>query len=548
MIDTDMLIAQRRKLLPGNSLRARLLLFMALGALMSLFILGSLGYMAVRQTLDRSLEQREVLARVTAAHLEGVLEVNLRYLADFGGPAMDIEDTSDIPGREALRNLYFQSLFDDRVFLLDPQGVLLLSEPQELAPGQEDFSALPYFREARDNKRLTVSSVHYRQPGDRPVVSAVAPLRTRAGRLVGWVGGSIDLTGLGLARIIAPARLGETGHVEVVDSTGVVLASTRPDLLLAESDHGQILAGLIATRESAVRTCHSCHLNGGTSQRETDVMAFVPLTTIPWGVSIRQSEAEALAPVRSLQQRFILFGGLLLLLNIVLAYGISRGVVNPVRTLTSSARRLAQGELNDPIPPLGNDEVGVLGASLESMRQRLQASLETIQEWNKVLEARVAERAHRLEEAQVDREHLLQRLISAQEEERKRVARELHDEVSQNILTLALALDQLANGSKQGADTLSGPFAEMKALALRTHDSVRRLILALRPSVLDDLGLVAAMQWWAENRLERQGVKVHWDLPELVVTMSGAHPISSTEPTCLEPLLFSEVAYPYSGT
>lgn len=78
-----------------------------------------------------------------------------------------------------------------------------------------------------------------------------------------------------------------------------------------------------------------------------------------------------------------------------------------------------------------------------------------------------------MEEAQTDRERLLQRLISAQEEERKRVARELHDEVSQNIATLALALDRMAGESWQGSGPLAESSTEMKALAIRTQDAVR---------------------------------------------------------------------------
>ncbi len=73
---------------------------MALGTLFGLVILGSPGYLAVRQTLDRSLEQRKVLAHITAAHLEAVLEQNLRYLANFGGPALNLEDVDHAPERE----------------------------------------------------------------------------------------------------------------------------------------------------------------------------------------------------------------------------------------------------------------------------------------------------------------------------------------------------------------------------------------------------------------------------------------------------------------
>ncbi len=506
-------MTKRWKYPAGSSLQLRLLYFVALGTLLSLAILGTLGYLAVRQAVGRSLEERRVLARFAATHLESVLEKNVQYLSNFSRPYFDLENGDLALERQALRDLYFQSIFDSQVYLLDPQGALLLAEPGEAGQGKEDFASMPFFQQARREGRWTISTVYYLEPGQRPVISVIAPLRNRAGTVAGWVGGSIDLTGPGLTRLMEPADLAKTGYVEVVDNTGIVLASTRPELLLTSSDHGQILANLITMKEDTVRTCHSCHASAGTNLRETEVMAFVPLTTVPWGVGIRQSEAEALAPVRSLQQRFILFGGLLLALNLAMAYAISRGVLRPIRTLTRTSERLARGDLKEPVPPLGKDEVGVLGSTLETMRQKLLTSMETIQEWNKVLEARITERTQRLERAQQDREQLIQRLISAQEEERRRVARELHDEVGQNIASLAMALDRTSGGNA-GRNDNSGPFAEAKALALRTMDEIHRISLDLRPSILDDLGLVAALRWYSENRLERWGVKVHLDLPD----------------------------------
>lgn len=51
----------------------------------------------MRQTLDRSLEQRKVLARITAARLEAILEQNLRYLANFGGPDLNLAPSTGAP-------------------------------------------------------------------------------------------------------------------------------------------------------------------------------------------------------------------------------------------------------------------------------------------------------------------------------------------------------------------------------------------------------------------------------------------------------------------
>jgi signal transduction histidine kinase len=94
----------------------------------------------------------------------------------------------------------------------------------------------------------------------------------------------------------------------------------------------------------------------------------------------------------------------------------------------------------------------------------------------------------------------VRKLISAQEEERRRVARELHDETSQILTALGLALHA-------GADP--GELIE------RLHGGVHRLIVNLRPPALDDLGLAAAIEGLAESELRRAGIAARAELVEL---------------------------------
>lgn len=94
------------------------------------------------------------------------------------------------------------------------------------------------------------------------------------------------------------------------------------------------------------------------------------------------------------------------------------------------------------------------------------------------------------------RSQLLEQAIFAQEEERRRIARELHDQIGQALTSILLwtrALEAQAEGSDQLVVS-SARLGALKALVTDILDDVRHLALQLRPSVLDDLGLLAALQ------------------------------------------------------
>jgi signal transduction histidine kinase len=187
--------------------------------------------------------------------------------------------------------------------------------------------------------------------------------------------------------------------------------------------------------------------------------------------------------------------------------------------LTQEAERIAGGELGKAIPDLGADEVGRLGKALDGMRTSLKNLIEHVAEANEQLEGRVADRTSELNEAnaqlrerEVDRSQLLRKVITAQEDERKRIARELHDETTQSLAVLAMGLEAAGDAIRNG---MTPRLDEVKAVAVRTLEDVHRLILDLRPSVLDDLGLLSAIRWYAERQLETRGISVRCEFGEL---------------------------------
>jgi len=107
------------------------------------------------------------------------------------------------------------------------------------------------------------------------------------------------------------------------------------------------------------------------------------------------------------------------------------------------------------------------------------------------------------------RAELLRQIISAQEDERRRVARELHDVTSQALATLAVRLEALATMPESNIKEMESKIEETRALLATTSGEVYRLIYALRPTVLDDLGLAAALRSCAANSLGAAGIEHH---------------------------------------
>ncbi len=112
------------------------------------------------------------------------------------------------------------------------------------------------------------------------------------------------------------------------------------------------------------------------------------------------------------------------------------------------------------------------------------------------LQAARLEEAHRREEL---RGELLRRVVAAQEAERQRIARELHDATGQALTALGLGLRGAATTLRQDVDQAAQRLRQLEGLTANTLDELRHLIADLRPSHLDDLGLDSTLRWYAKE-------------------------------------------------
>jgi signal transduction histidine kinase len=126
----------------------------------------------------------------------------------------------------------------------------------------------------------------------------------------------------------------------------------------------------------------------------------------------------------------------------------------------------------------------------------------------RVLERRSEEQRSVAEEAERQMRQLSQRLVATQEEERKKLSRELHDHVGQMLTALRMELGRIER-TRAPADTqIGGTVAECRQLVDNMVRTVRDLALGLRPSMLDDFGLQPALEWHVRDFTRRYGVRV----------------------------------------
>ncbi|MBK8988719.1 MAG: HAMP domain-containing protein [Chloroflexi bacterium] len=189
-----------------------------------------------------------------------------------------------------------------------------------------------------------------------------------------------------------------------------------------------------------------------------------------------------------------LTGQMLLTTVMVSAVGIAAAtwltwlVTRPILALKRAAEAVGQGDFQQTIQPWAGDEIGELTEAFNAMTADLSRAEQ-----------------ERAERDQL-RSQLLEKVIAAQEEERRRIARELHDETGQSLTSLMVHL-QMVNQQcplPETREQLDG----VRTLLAQTLDNVHNLALELRPSVLDDLGLAAALRRYVRDYQARYPLEV----------------------------------------
>lgn len=119
-----------------------------------------------------------------------------------------------------------------------------------------------------------------------------------------------------------------------------------------------------------------------------------------------------------------------------------------------------------------------------------------------------ADRLHEAQRRETLRGELLDRVVTAQETERQRIARELHDETGQALTAIGLGLRGASTTLRLDIDKAAANLRQLEGLVVHSLDELERLIADLRPSHLDDLGLPSALRWYVNEVQHRVPLKI----------------------------------------
>ena len=213
-------------------------------------------------------------------------------------------------------------------------------------------------------------------------------------------------------------------------------------------------------------------------------------------VHLGLSETRLQSVVNAITAQMLFTTLLVALAGIAAAILLTWLLTRPILNLVATTRRVGQGDLTARAPHWADDEIGALADAFNQMVADLETSRRAIAE------------------KEAARTRLLAQLINAQEEERRRIARELHDGTGQALTSLMVGMKLL--NQLEGREAIAQKVAELRRVASEALDDVRLLSRQLRPSILDDLGLAAALERYADEfRRYYPGLSVdlHCQLP-----------------------------------
>lgn len=473
--------------------RVTLIFFFAIAALLIVLAAFFAFILSDSQHASTAALQRETAQRAAVsigAHLDSLrapLLDAVRLRPDLLHATPDEQQT-------LLNNLLDPNSSYLELALLDEQGRVLVTTARpghHIEDVQRDADRAAAFQAAQAGQPY-LGTVHLTVTVQEPYIVIGEPLSVlqerNRGALIAW------LNLRHVWEIVAEVQIGDSGYAYVLDASGNLIAYRDPAPIIARQNPLKNNSPLTALLRGANTAGEYTGLNGAAV-----LGAHAPIESTNWMVVVETPQAEANAPL----YRALGFVVALLVVGIFLAALMARylatRLLEPVELLREGAALIGQGHLDHRIVIETGDEIQELAAEFNQMTQNLRRARTELEDWAREMERRVQARTEQV---------IAQKEQLAVLEERQRLARELHDSISQALFTLTINLESAQGFLKKDPSRVPTLLERAHQVAKNALADVRALISDLRPPPLEQRGLTNALREQFAVIATRAGVTI----------------------------------------
>ena len=464
-----------------GGLRVQALLFTILPlAIMLALAVGAVFY-AYQQVAEKlALSRDQELARVSAERLSENMAGFVRVLTTLanldivrgGDPAL--QKSALAQARDLLVD------FDGGIMILNADGVVTITEPYRPDLLGQNLSAQSYFQNTRVLRSFTFSDIIQEAGSGEDIIVAAVPITSRDGTFQGVLTGRFYVRFQRIGEEIQKLRVSNVSEAYLIDRNGRVIYHPDYSLISADFSQRRSVFNLMRGEQEGALIIEE-------PGKARQVVGYAIVGVTGWGLVIQEPWAAVVAPARISLQPIIL--ALLIgvgLVAFIISWGVQR-VILPIAEMAAYSRLVAGGDYAVQVTPSAIRELRDLGNAFNEM-------VGQIARYQAGLRQYVAAITH------------------TQEEERKRIARDLHDDTVQSLIAIGQRLEQARETVTEDPQNTIEQLRDLRKMITRTIDSVRQFSRDLRPTVLEDLGLVAALQYLVNELAQQDTIEVTLDV------------------------------------
>jgi signal transduction histidine kinase len=446
------------------------LLMGALGIGMSFY-----AYNRVAESLAQSRDQE--MAVVSADRLSENMLTYAQILISLANQDEMRQGDPALQQQVLQRSSDLLTAFDGGVLVLDARGIVAVTQPSRPDLLSREYSEDPSFLNSRALKTYSFSDIFQESSTGEELIVVSVPILNKQDEFSGAIIGRFYLRFMRLGEEINKLRVGKRGIAFLVDRNGKAIYHPDHSLLGSELTkqeavsrlmHGERQGAFIATLEDNQRW----------------VVGYAAVQATGWGLVTREPWADVIEPTQGILKTILLVSLVgVIIIALIVSLAINQ-VTKPIADLVSQIRQVSAGDYDARVEVSPILEIREVGREFNLMVDEISRYRAGIREY-------VAAITH------------------SQEEERKRIARDLHDDTVQSLIAIGRQIEitrELLDDPEKAREHLS----KLRRIITETIESVRQFSRDLRPLALEDLGLIPALQNLLKRLSQEDGIETQF--------------------------------------